>query len=246
MTALSAKISSDCNRQHSLGAQALHLWLGRWDPSEGAAFFRRRVLARYIGLEPDHLRFAEGAHGKPRLINSPLPIEFNVSHSGDWQVCAVTRDTPVGVDIEHCERERDVQKLSRRFFSQAEHSAMVQLTEEEQLQRFYDLWTLKEARVKALGKALPPDLGEPAFTLDGPVDGQIMQIEDGEEDGTPALQYCLLEPVPQYQLALCCGSSRLMAHQLTLFQCPDDETCGEVAVAYRGYSPGWIGTDQSR
>jgi phosphopantetheinyl transferase len=241
VTALSARISSGCDPQPLLGARSLHLWLGRWDTSDSAADFRRGVLARYSGLKPGQLRFATGVHGKPRLINSPRPIEFNVSHSGDWQVCAVSRDVPIGVDIEYCEPQRDVLKLARRFFSVPEYQGLLREDEPLRLQRFYDLWTLKESRVKALGAALAPELDSTDFNFDTPVCGSTIGIRDSARPDSPAMHYCLMEPRPGYRVALCCMGSLSSGAELRLFRSVDGELFQCEPLVYRGLSAGWSG-----
>lgn len=241
MTALSARISSVCDQQPALGARCLHLWLGRRDTSDSAADFRRGVLARYSGLEPGQLRFATGIHGKPRLINSPRPIEFNVSHSGDWQVCAVTRDVPVGVDIEYCEPRREVVKLARRFFSVPEHQGLLREEEALRVQRFYDLWTLKESRVKALGAALAPELDSTDFNFETPASGSAVGIRDSARPGPAGMHYCLMEPRPGYRVALCYIGSLAAGPELRLFRSVEGELFQREPLVYRGLSAGWSG-----
>ena len=244
MTASSAKISSVCEQQPSLGAQSVHLWLGRWDTAGSGTDFRRRVLARYCGLEPGELCFATGFHGKPRLINPPRPVEFNVSHSGDWQVCAVTRDVPIGVDIEYCEPQREVLKLARRFFSVPEYQALLQEDEPLRLQRFYDLWTLKESRVKALGAALAPELDSTDFNFETPFSGSTVGIRDSAQPGPTGMHYCLMEPRPGYRVALC--FSGRAGPELRFFKDVAGGLFGREPLVYRGLSADWSGARDSR
>jgi phosphopantetheine--protein transferase-like protein len=140
------------------------------------------------------------------LVDSPTPLAFNLSDSADWLVCAVTAGTAVGVDIEYCDPEREVMKLARRFFRSTEIAVLEALSREQQLARFYDYWTLKEARVKAHGVALGLELERSGFQLDlspGEQAGErLMRIaQDPPHD---ALAHaCLLEPITHYRVATC-------------------------------------------
>src|SRR4051812_42999626 len=58
----------------------------------------RLVLSRYLAMQPHEIAFVLGPHGKPAAANSAL--EFNLSHSRSWAMIAVSREIPVGVDLE--------------------------------------------------------------------------------------------------------------------------------------------------
>src|SRR5690349_20259451 len=62
----------------------------------------RTVLASYAGATPEQVRFGTTATGKPVLVrpDDAEPLHFNLSHSHGVVACAVTRDGPVGVDVE--------------------------------------------------------------------------------------------------------------------------------------------------
>ena len=61
----------------------------------------RHILASYLDLAPESLRFNYGKSGKPALDDSLAEsLAFNLSHSGGWGLCAVTRGDAVGVDVE--------------------------------------------------------------------------------------------------------------------------------------------------
>jgi hypothetical protein len=135
----------------TLGVQELHLWLHPIHAIASSDQFKREVLSRYAPMAPADWCFVQGENGKPWLENPPRPLDFNLSHSGDWLVCAVTAGSAVGVDLEVCEPQRDVMKLARRFFRAPEIAALQACPLEQQLERFYDYWTLKEARIKCRG-----------------------------------------------------------------------------------------------
>ena len=165
------------------------------------------MLSRYASVAPANWRFALGEHGKPALMDSPRPLDFNVSHSGDWLACAVTAGTAVGLDVECCDAGRDVMKLARRFFQAGEIAVLEACSEVEQTARFYAYWTLKEARIKAQGEALGRGLESCGFALDFPPGAGVItglgDIREDPEDPTSRAYYCLLDPAETYRLAVC-------------------------------------------
>jgi 4'-phosphopantetheinyl transferase len=71
--------------------------------------------------------------------------------------CAVAWDRDIGVDVEHMDRRTETTAVADRFFSPSEVEALRRLPPSEQRRRFFELWTLKEAYIKArgLGLAIP-------------------------------------------------------------------------------------------
>lgn len=115
--------------------------------------FLRLVLASHTGHDAAALRFGAGDFGKPRLIDFPR-LHFNFSHSGDWALAAVADAGPVGVDLEEMRPLSEHGELAARFFSTAENAALAALPHEQRLRAFYEIWTKKEAVVKADGRGL--------------------------------------------------------------------------------------------
>ncbi|MDR2546176.1 MAG: 4'-phosphopantetheinyl transferase superfamily protein [Lachnospiraceae bacterium] len=98
---------------------------------------------------------AEGL--KPFFPDCP-DIHFNISHSGDWVVCAIS-DFEVGIDVEELYERRISPALIKRVLTVSEQAHWQSLPEHEQVRAFYDLWTKKEAYVKCLGSGLTLDIG---------------------------------------------------------------------------------------
>jgi 4'-phosphopantetheinyl transferase len=123
------------------------------------------ILARYTisnatGFSLEELIFTKNAYGKPLLKYPTEDIHFNISHSGKWVVCAID-ERPLGIDIEKIKTvEFDIAK---RFFSEQEYQDLMKKEVVEQLDYFYDLWTLKESYIKYVGKGLSMPLN--SFTI---------------------------------------------------------------------------------
>jgi 4'-phosphopantetheinyl transferase len=128
-----------------------------------------RAIAIYqIGIDNWQIQLGKNKYGKPFLKNYP-DFHFNISHSGEWVVCAVD-DEPIGIDIE---KIQDIDlSIIDRFFSIKEVMDIYSLPQKEQLPYFYDIWTLKESYIKAWGKgfSIPLDSFSIRVYMGGKVD----------------------------------------------------------------------------
>ena len=157
----------------SLGAGAL-LWYGvscyLEEQSHGAGFVQDSDCAPFMVswemlerqlqkpyVESHMLETKEGPHGKPYLQH--LPVFFNLSHSGDLAVCAVS-DREVGVDVQKIESGNH-ENLWKRYFTKAEQEMLLSCAGEEEKERlFYHFWVQKEAYGKLTGAGLASSLKE--------------------------------------------------------------------------------------
>ncbi|HKG47619.1 MAG TPA: 4'-phosphopantetheinyl transferase superfamily protein [Pyrinomonadaceae bacterium] len=126
--------------------------------------FLRSVLARYLGTQPESLRFVYGGYGKPAL-ESEHDLRFNLSHSNEVALLAVTLNAELGVDVEHMRADFASEDIARRFFSRSEVDAFNALPKAEQVAAFFRCWTRKEAYIKAIGKGLSQSLDSFDVTL---------------------------------------------------------------------------------
>jgi 4'-phosphopantetheinyl transferase len=116
-------------------------------------------------LDAEFGRMARDPGGKPRLPGGP---SFNLSHSHGIAVVAIQESgepLELGVDVEAPWRSTDYDAIARRFFAAPERDALDALEEDERRTRFFELWTLKEAVLKATGKGLRLPLSSVAFEL---------------------------------------------------------------------------------
>lgn len=121
----------------------------------------RRLLGDYLHVEPASFLFEIAERGKPSLPGHPL--HFNLSHTNDQGLLAVTRVAEVGVDIERLDRKLDRAGIAERFFSRAEADDLASLPEAEQVEAFGNLWTRKEAWLKATGIGISEGLNQVEF-----------------------------------------------------------------------------------
>jgi len=116
----------------------------------------RLVLALYTGSEPEDLEFDVNEYGKPSVraqAGKPCP-GFNLSHTHGMVALAVAQEQDIGVDVEDTRRSADWLGLTGKVFTPAEQADLWSLAPDDRKQRFYELWTLKEAYIKARGMGL--------------------------------------------------------------------------------------------
>lgn len=125
----------------------------------------RDTLSRYEPqVAPPDWRFESNQHGKPAIAN-PLaqPLFFNLSHTQNLAALAVTRLAAVGVDVEKIKPVEQVRGLAERCFADSEIQYVFTGEKNAVMWRFFKLWTLKEAYIKARGCGLSLSLQSVVF-----------------------------------------------------------------------------------
>lgn len=125
----------------------------------------RRALCRYLGDAADsqEISIFRDRYGKPRT-DGRSEIEFSVTHTGKWWICAVgeAEDGPLGIDAElRSRRVRRPVTMAERFFSPAEARLIREMSEKdgsrettETAELFLKIWVRKEAYLKYTGRGL--------------------------------------------------------------------------------------------
>jgi 4'-phosphopantetheinyl transferase len=152
----------------------------RWIIARGVL---RMILARYLQMEPEKLLFVFNQYGKPAL--APFydsKFEFNLSHSDDIALYALTYGRQVGVDVEYMKEDIEYDELARVSFSPDERAVLRSLSGEAKREAFYNCWTRKEAYIKArgMGLSLPLDLFDVSLRP-GEAAGLLASREDPRE-----------------------------------------------------------------
>lgn len=124
----------------------------------------REILSTYTQISPQDIIFSYGPRGKPYLSGSHAHLQFNVSHSDDVAVYALTQNVEIGVDIQKIE-DKFNDSVAKRFFSQQEYADLMQLSAAERPTAFCYLWACKEALIKAVGEGLYVPLGNFSVSL---------------------------------------------------------------------------------
>lgn len=147
--------------------------------------FLRNVLARYMEVRPQDLRFVYNDYGKPSLAGQQS-LRFNMSHSHEVALVAVARDAALGVDVEYIRADFASEEIAKRFFSRREVETLTSLPREEIVAAFFRCWTRKEAYIKAIGKGLSQQLDRFDVTL-APYEPAALLQADAEDTSSWSL-----------------------------------------------------------
>ena len=122
----------------------------------------RSILARYLGKNLSQVPLSHEAHGKPRLSeqDSAHPLHFNFSHSRNLAVCAVSRGSSLGVNVEKIRPMPEMNEIAASFFSAEEIALLHRTPAERKLEIFFTVWTRKEAYLKATGEGIAGALSQ--------------------------------------------------------------------------------------
>lgn len=119
----------------------------------------RQMISTYCNVAPEEISFEYGLYGKPNA--KYLDVEFNISHSGEMAVCAIS-DNPVGIDVERIRpigtnilrklcTDIDLEYI---FGNDTKTNNIPSDFDDQQLYRFYEVWTAKEAYFKCVGTGI--------------------------------------------------------------------------------------------
>lgn len=130
----------------------------------------RRLLSRYGDLQPREWQFEKNAYGRPHIASHQGhgDLLFNISHTEGLIAIAFAISRDIGVDVERSDRDSDVVQLADRYFSPKEVEDLHAIAQDQQKDRFFDYWTLKEAYIKARGMGLSIPLNKFSFDVMNP------------------------------------------------------------------------------
>lgn len=172
-------------------------------------FLLGRVLIRFAlsyydqSIAPEAWRFSQNEYGKPAIHpeQQSKSLYFNLSHSGGRLVLALANFTDIGIDIEHSVKPRKIEAIAARYFSSTEAKALAGLAQEQQQSRFYQLWTLKEAYIKACGMGLAIPLRH--FSYSFPTARKLaIEFAAQRDDDENLWQFWQLAAGDEYQLSM--------------------------------------------
>jgi len=178
----------------------------------------RVTLSRYAPVPPEAWSFSFGEHGRPE-ISGPADgrgLRFNLSHSSGMVACAVIRELDIGVDVESVARRLRHRDLAERFFGELEVEALRALAPDQRARRFLELWTLKEAYLKARGCGISIPLRSVQFQLSDSGPPEISFDPALLSDDAASWQFALFEPKRTHTLAvaICSPDRRKVAIRL--------------------------------
>jgi 4'-phosphopantetheinyl transferase len=177
---LGALLSEDEHNRAARFRQAVHMQ--RYVTARG---FLRTLLGRYLGADPRDMRFQYDEHGKPALAGPTAGVGFNVSHSRDLALLAVSRGhVQLGVDVEVIAPFDSMSDVASRFFSLVERQQLDRAPRSAYEAHFYRCWTRKEAYLKAIGTGLLTPLD--SFDVTILDDAHATLLRDARDAGAPS------------------------------------------------------------
>jgi 4'-phosphopantetheinyl transferase len=163
----------------------------------------RSVLSAYLDRAPQQIIIKSKPYHKP-FLGSPDScgdVRFNLSHSEDIVLVAVTSGAEVGIDVEYMRRMPDAVQIVNSTFSNDEKSFLNSLPPEDFEKGFFTCWTAKEAFLKGIGKGLSYPLDK--FSINIPLETAevLVKVQDDFGDAH-SWKVMNLFPGPGYSGAL--------------------------------------------
>lgn len=138
----------------------------------------RQILSQYCMTNPNAINFKYTYYQKPYFKINPFNLQFNMSHSYNMAILAITKKHSIGIDLECIQPMENVIDIANQFFSPQEYSKFVLVPSSQKIKTFYTIWTRKEAFVKAIGEGLyyPLNAFEVTFLPTEPI--KILKINN--------------------------------------------------------------------
>ncbi len=139
----------------------------------------RCLVANYLKISSENIIFEYSDRGKPKIAPAlnQNNLQFNVSHSQDLAIYGFKYHKNIGVDLEYIKDNIDYKQLAKRFFTPQELQLINSYPIKKQKIIFFQLWTAKEAYLKATGDGLAGSLDQIEFTLDNHYQLHLVDIK---------------------------------------------------------------------
>jgi 4'-phosphopantetheinyl transferase len=178
----------------------------------------RCALATRTGLPPSSWIFLNDCRGKPFLAPGQPECEFNIAHTTGLVACALAKTGNVGIDVESVDRVANSEEIARKYFSEREVLALQECKGVEHQTRFIELWTLKEAYLKAIGTGLSDRLNDFSFELIG---SSGLRFNSLSGTGHTNWHFALFAPSEGHRMAVAiCGEHKVTYRVMTWTSAP--------------------------
>ncbi|XOV79512.1 MAG: 4'-phosphopantetheinyl transferase family protein [Aestuariibacter sp.] len=169
----------------------------------------RTILSKYQpAIAPSEWIFDKNPYGRPYICarQNSQEMYFNLSHSKNMIVIAISNLPQIGIDVEASDRMGSHQDVARSFFSETEVQQMIQLSTSARNDRFIDLWTLKEAYIKACGMGLSIPLNEFSFIINSLGDIRV-RFDPKRKDIPSSWNFWQILPGTEHKVAMALKSN---------------------------------------
>ncbi|MEN3930891.1 4'-phosphopantetheinyl transferase superfamily protein [Microvirga sp. W0021] len=112
----------------------------------------RKIISSQTNTQSEDWTFSREVSGKPLALfcGASSGVYISISHSANYIAVAITKAGAIGIDIEHHKDFQNIQPVSELAFGHLEQREVIQ----KGADRFYEIWTAREAFAKATGRGL--------------------------------------------------------------------------------------------
>ena len=164
--------------------------------------YLRILLGAYLECDPAQIEFNYSPLGKPALKTTfdGRVLQFNLSNSNNRVLYVFSWERQVGIDLERVHPMPDEDDFARQFFCASENALLRSFSGDAKRKKFFELWTCKEALLKAMGDGLTKPIDEVEVALQ---DGRARLVSiAGDPRPAADWQIVLFQPAAAYQAAL--------------------------------------------
>jgi 4'-phosphopantetheinyl transferase len=113
----------------------------------------RAVVGQYIRKEPQEIQFIHEQSGKPDLDpeGDLHDIHFSLSRTDEMVCLGISKKTRIGLDVVKCDSRYPFLAAAEYLFTPDERQWITRTTPHDRHVRFFRIWSLKEALLKAMG-----------------------------------------------------------------------------------------------
>jgi 4'-phosphopantetheinyl transferase len=179
----------------------------------------RRSLSMHAHVAPGDWMFTEGPYGKPSIASEhelAQPLSFSLTHTDGCVACAVALGAEVGLDVECLDSAIDELDIARQYFGKAEIADLRRRIDGDRRERFAELWTLKEAYLKAIGVGLSGSLSAIEFGID---DRRHVTCDQRIAE---RWHFQLFAPTPRHRLAVAVSTQSAIRPRVDIAADPHD------------------------
>ncbi|MCX2829638.1 4'-phosphopantetheinyl transferase superfamily protein [Bacillus pseudomycoides] len=161
----------------------------------------RSIVAERLGIKQKQIKFKKNKYGKPYL-EGYSNFNFNISHSGNLVVCALD-EKPIGIDIEQV-KNIEYKDVVKSFFSENEKNYVFNGDISLELDKFYEIWTLKESYLKCIGQGLSVPLNSFSIELNNMEDIKVISYSEYKD-----YKLKMFNIGSSYKMAVCSVNSEI-------------------------------------
>jgi 4'-phosphopantetheinyl transferase len=174
----------------------------------------RKIISAYLALQPGQLRFTYNEYGRPAVSDdqNDCALNFNLAHSAELVLYAVTRGRVVGIDIEYIHDDFATLEIAEHFFSKDEVAALKSLPADQRTIGFFNCWSRKEAFIKAKGMGVSYPLDRFTVSLAPGEPPALLKVDDDKREVARWKMY-ELKPGADYAAALIAAGAPITLKQ---------------------------------